>query len=501
MRKILIILILLSLGATAGAQKLIEYISGMGSRDPLCPEVWILYQDVVATHEGMRLEADSAHYDTERNSFTAFRNIVITLTDTTTIYGDRLYYDGNTRVIDIWADTVVLIDGGNRLKANHLTYERNTSTAYYNEWGHGISEDRTLDSRQGEYNSLAKVFYIYNDVHLTDSTMRLITDTLVYTTDDKIAHFRSATHIYSDSSIIYSELGDYNTDTRFASSYSASHVENQGHMINSDTLYYDEIEEYGRAYGNVKIKDTDNDITCSGRYGETNRRRRFSFVTDSAQVLFVDNGDSLYLHGDTVYLTTDTANQLATVRANYKVKVFRNDAQAMCDSAFYDAHDSTLTLYHDPVIWYEHYQCTSDTIELQHDTSGVKIVYLRTNCFAIEQVDREKFNQLKGRQGVVYFQDGSPTYADILGNAQMVYYITDEDTIGNLQLIGANVGIGTDMRIYFDTTHAASRVVTYDKPDMQTYPVLELPDDMKQLPDFRWLTARRPRSPEDVFKW
>lgn len=497
----MIILILLSLGATAGAQKLIEYTSGMGSRDPLRPEVWILYQDVVATHEGMRLEADSAHYDTERNSFTAFRNIVITLTDTTTIYGDRLYYDGNTRVIDIWADTVVLIDGGNRLKANHLTYERNTSTAYYNEWGHGISEDRTLDSRQGEYNSLAKVFYIYNDVHLTDSTMRLITDTLVYTTDDKIAHFRSATHIYSDSSIIYSELGDYNTDTRFASSYSASHVENQGHMIDSDTLYYDEIEEYGRAYGNVKIKDTDNDITCSGRYGETNRRRRFSFVTDSAQVLFVDNGDSLYLHGDTVYLTTDTANQLATVRANYKVKVFRNDAQAMCDSAFYDAHDSTLTLYHDPVIWYEHYQCTSDTIELQHDTSGVKIVYLRTNCFAVEQVDREKFNQLKGRQGVVYFQDGSPTYADIFGNAQMVYYIADEDTIGNMQLIGANVGIGTDMRIYFDTTHAASRVVTYDKPDMQTYPVLELPDDMKQLPDFRWLTARRPRSPEDVFKW
>ena len=220
----MIILILLSLGVIAEAQKLIEYTSGMGSRDPMRPEVWILYQDVVATHEGMQLDADSAHYDTERNSFTAFRNVVITLSDTTTIYGDRLYYDGNTRIIDIWADTVVLIDGGNILKANHLTYERNTSTAYYNEWGHGTSEDRTLDSRQGQYNSLAKVFYIYNDVRLADSTMNLHTDTLVYTTEDKVAHFRSATHIYSDSSTIYSELGEYNTDTRFASSYSASHV-------------------------------------------------------------------------------------------------------------------------------------------------------------------------------------------------------------------------------------------------------------------------------------
>lgn len=496
-----VLLLLLAWLPASQAQKLIEYRSGMGSRDPERTSVWILYQDVVATHEGMVLNADSAHYDTEKNSFTAFRDVVITLSDTTTIYGDKLFYDGNTRIIDIWADTVVLIDGGNVLKANHLTYERNTSTAYYNEWGHGTSEDRTLDSRQGEYNSAIKVFYIYNDVQLTDSTMRLVTDTLVYTTDDKVAHFRSATHIYSDSSMIYSELGEYNTDTRFSSSYSNSHVENQGHMIDSDTLYYDEVVEYGKAYGNVKIKDTDNDITCSGRYGETHRKRHFSFVTDSAHVLFVDNGDSLFLHGDTVYLTTDSTNHLTTVRANYKVKVFRRDVQGMCDSAFYNAVDSILTLYYDPVVWYEHYQCTADTIELHHDTSGVKIVYLRTDCFVVEQVDREKFNQMKGRQGVVYFRDGEPLYADVLSNAQMVYYITDEGPDGNPQLVGVNFGIGTDMRIYFDSTHAASRVVTYDKPDMQTYPVKDLPEELKQLQDFRWLTARRPRSPEDVYKW
>ena len=126
---IILLLSLLGVATVARSQKLIEYTSGMGSRDPQQTSVWILYQDVVATHEGMTLYADSAHYDTERNSFTAFRDIVIKLSDTTTIYGDRLFYDGNTRVIDIWADTVVLIDGGNVLKANHLTYERNTSTA------------------------------------------------------------------------------------------------------------------------------------------------------------------------------------------------------------------------------------------------------------------------------------------------------------------------------------------------------------------------------------
>lgn len=501
MKKIAIILLLLSLGAGVEAQKLIEYTSGMGSRDAENPDIWILYRGVSARHEGMTLNADSAHYNTRENSFTAYRHVEIQLSDTTFIYGNRLFYNGNTRVLDIWADTVVLIDGGTVLLANHLTYERNRATAYYKKWGHATSEDRTLDSRQGQYNSELKQFYIYNDVVLTDSTMRLVTDTLIYNTETTVAHFENATHIYSDSSTIYSELGDYNTDTRFAISYRASHVDNQGRMIDSDTLYYDEVREYGKAFGHVRIVDIENNITCTGRYGETSQTERFSFVTDSAHVLFVDGSDSLFLHADTVYVTNDSSNQLESVRAHYRVKVFRRDAQAMCDSAYYFAPDSMLTLFKEPVLWYDHYQCVADTIELLHDTAGVKRAYLRTKCFAMQQVDLDKFNQLKGLQGVVYFREGEPQYADILGNAQMVFYLTEEDSSGHVSLTGVNAGVGSDMRIYFDSTRAPVRVVTYDKPDLQVYPLDQLPEELYRLPDFKWLSARRPRSPEDVFVW
>lgn len=501
MKKILNILIFLSLGLTAGAQKLIEYTSGMGARDPENSDIWILYRHVRAVHEGMILDADSAHYNTRENSFKAFRNVTIQLSDTTFIYGQRLHYDGNTRVVDIWDDTVVFFDGGTRLLANHLTYERNRATAYYTEWGYGSSEDRNLFSRQGEYNSDLKQFYIYNDVELTDSTMRLVTDTLLYNTETSVAHFESPTFIYSDSSTIYSELGDYNTDTRFAISYLASHVDNKGRTIDSDTLFYDETREYGRARGHVVIVDSTNELTCTGRYGETSQADGFSFVTDSAHVLFVDNGDSLFLHADTVYVTNDSTNQLETVRANYHVKVYRHDAQAMCDSAFYRAPDSTLLLYKSPVLWYEHYQCVADTIELLHDSNGMRQAWLRSDCFALQQVDRDKFNQLKGRQGTVYFREGEPDYTDVEGNAQMVFYITEEDTAGRTALVGVNAGVGTSMRIYFDSTRAPVRVVTYDNPDMQTYPMGMLPAELKRLPDFKWLPERRPRKPEDVFVW
>ncbi|MBR1766264.1 MAG: hypothetical protein IJ745_04390 [Bacteroidales bacterium] len=499
-RLILTFLALWSLTATCGAQKLIEYTSGMGSRNPDNSDIWILYRGVTARHEGMTLKADSAHYNTHENRFTAFGGVTITISDTTFILGDHLFYDGNTRVADIWDDTVVLVDGSTRLLANHITYERNRATAYYTLWGHATSADRTLDSRQGEYNSDLKEFYIYGNVILADSSMRLLTDTLIYNTTTEVAHFESPTHIYTDSTHIYSELGDYNTATRFAASFRRSSVDNQGRTIDSDTLFYDEGKSYGKARGNVKIFDPENDITCTGLYGESNRQSNFSFVTKQALVTFVDKGDTLFLHADTVYVVTDDSNHLQSVRASHKVKVYRRDAQAMCDSAYYSAPDSTLRLFQNPVLWYDHYQCTADTIELLHDTSGVRHAWLRSSCFALQQVDREKFNQLKGRQGEVFFADGEPLYADIKGNAEMVYYITEDDSTGT-RLVGANVGMGSDIRIYFDTTRAPSRVVTYDKPDLKTYPVMQLPAEWHRLKDFRWLATRRPRKPQDVFVW
>jgi lipopolysaccharide export system protein LptA len=495
-----LLLLIGSLG-TGFAQKLIQYSAGMGSRDPEAPDVWILYRGVTAHHEGMTLRADSALFDTRENSFTAFGHIVITLTDTTFIYGDRLYYDGNTRIVDIWDDTVTLIDGGTCLKANHITYERDNATAYYTRWGHATSGVRRLDSREGQYNSDLKQFYIYGKVQLADTSMTLLTDTLLYNTDSEVAHFESPTYIYTDSATLYSELGDYNTGTRFAISYRSSHADQNGRSINSDTLYYDDSQSYGKAIGHVCIVDSSNNITCTGRYGETHQTYNYSFVTDSALVLFVDKEDSLYLHADTIYVTTDSSNHLQTVRANYHVKVYRHDAQAMCDSAFYSVADSLLSLYKNPVLWYEHYQCSADTIEVRHDTVGVRQAWLRSSCFALQQVDAQKYNQLKGRQGVVFFAEGDPLYADITGNAQMVFYITETDSSDHTFLVGANVGMGSGIRIYFDTARAPVRVVTFDKPDMKTYPVMQLPEEWVRMQGFQWLSHRRPRRPEEVFVW
>ena len=124
------------------------------------------------------------------------------------------------------------------LPESEKAYDRNTSTATYNNWGHTVNEDKSLVSRIGHYNSDIKTFYIYVQVVLQDSNMRLETDTLTYCTESHLAEFSSPTYIYSDSSILYSENGSYNTETRYAYSTKSSRVQNMEKILSCDTLHY-----------------------------------------------------------------------------------------------------------------------------------------------------------------------------------------------------------------------------------------------------------------------
>lgn len=487
--------------ASSWGQKLITYQSGMGTRDPNDPDIWILYNRVRAEHEGMVLFADSALLSINQNNFTAYDNVKIVLSDTTFIYGDNLFYDAESRVVDIYGDTVRFIDGATELRTAHLSFDRNTNVATYYTWGHTTSGDQSLKSREGYYNSDTKLMEIFRKVELSDSSMVLLTDTLYYNTDSKVARFVSPTHITTDSAYIYSEGGTYNTDTRYAISNEASRIRSGARVLTCDSLHYDGVAQHGDAYGHVVIVDTVNQITCLGAIGVTDQQFHFSYVTDSALVYMVDdNGDSLFMHADTIYAYNDTSNQFASIQAYYHTKVFRFDLQGMCDSAFYSVSDSLLTLTGTPVLWYQQYQCLADTIVLRHDSTGISNVWLRQNLFIAEWVDSTKFNQLKGRNGILYFNEGEPTYADVLGNAQMVYYITEEDSVGRLSLMGVNAGVSSDMRIYFKD-RKMHRLLSYVNPDMHTYPVDRLPEELCRLHGFRWFHDRRPRDRYDVFNW
>ena len=120
------------------------------------------------------------------------------------------------------------------------------------------------------------------------------------------------------------------------------------------------------------------------------------------------------------------------------------------------------------------------------------------NVMALQRIDEEHFNQVKGKYSIIHFCEGEPTYADIIGNAQMVYHLTEVQPDSSEALVGVNIGIGSDMRIYCKNREP-ERVTTKGNPDMTCYPPLQVPEDKKRLQGFDWKMAQRPRSRHQVF--
>jgi len=65
----------------------------------LRPDVQVLNGNVKFRHDDAVMSCDSAYLYQKSNSFDAFGNIKIVQGDTLFAYGDRLYYDGNTKLV------------------------------------------------------------------------------------------------------------------------------------------------------------------------------------------------------------------------------------------------------------------------------------------------------------------------------------------------------------------------------------------------------------------
>jgi lipopolysaccharide assembly outer membrane protein LptD (OstA) len=63
-----------------------------------------LISNVIFRHRNTVMYCDSAYYYASENSLEAFKNVHINQGDSVQIYGDYLYYDGNTRLARIRKD-------------------------------------------------------------------------------------------------------------------------------------------------------------------------------------------------------------------------------------------------------------------------------------------------------------------------------------------------------------------------------------------------------------
>ena len=283
-----------------------------------------------------------------------------------------------------------------------------------------------LSSFYGQYSPATKLAVFNDSVRLENENFTLYSDTLDYATDSKVATILGPSVIVSDSGTVYTSKGWYDTVSDRASLLDRSQVVSGNRILTGDSIAYDRASGFGEAFGNMSVQDTAQHVTLEGQYGFYNERTEYAFATDSARFLEYSQGDTLFLHADTMQMVTIDSTY-REVKAYYGVRFYRTDLQGVCDSMQFNTKDSVLYLYTDPIIWNEQYQLYGDTILIYLNDSTIDYAHVQQFAFAIQEIDTTAYNQLKGKDLKAYFNGQAVERIDVAGNAESIFFPLEKD--------------------------------------------------------------------------
>ncbi|MGL5958646.1 MAG: OstA-like protein, partial [Phocaeicola sp.] len=455
----------------------------------------------VFRHDSVYMYCDSACFYEAKNSLEAFSKpnpVRMVQGDTLFLYGDYLFYNGNTQITEV-RHNVKMENKTTTLLTDSLNYDRVANVGYYFDGGMLLDEENVLTSVWGQYSPDTKESVFNYDVKLVNPQFELTSDTLHYNTATKIAHIVGPSNIVSDSTHIYSELGFYNTELGQAELLNRSVLTNEGKNVVGDSLYYDQKNSYTEAFDRVVMTDSVNKNMLKGDYCYYNEITKFAYATDSAVAIDYSQGDSLFIHADTLQLHTlflDTDSMYREMRAFHKVRAFRTDVQAVADSLVFSSKDNCLTLYHDPILWNENQQLLGEYIYIYMNDSTIDWAHIHNQALSVEKLDTVNYNQVTGKDMKVYFVEGEMRQVDVIGSVRLIYYPAEEGG----GFIGMNVSETSLLKIYLEK-QKMKRMVMSPKSNGTLYPMTQIPSDKMRLESFVWFDYIRPLSKEDIFEW
>lgn len=471
----------------------LEHTNTLSFDKAVNPDAQVLVGDVCFRHDSSYMYCDSAYFFEQQNSLEAFSNVRMEQGDTLFVYGNYLFYDGNTQIAYL-RENVRMENGQVTLFTDSLNYERIPDIGYYFEGGMIVDSLNQLSSFYGQYSPATKLAIFNDSVRLENSNFTLYSDTLHYQTDSKIATILGPSIIVSDSGTIHSTRGWYNTIDNTSLLLDQSWVESGDRILMGDSIFYNRESGFGEAFGNMSLTDTAKHVTLKGEYGFFNEKTDYAFATDSARMLEYSQGDTLYLHADTLEMMT-VDSLYREIRAFYGVRFYRTDMQGVCDSMQFNTRDSVLYMYKEPVLWNEQYQMYGDTIALFMNDSTIDYAHVIQFAFAAQHLDSTYYNQLKGNDLKAYFENQAIKQIDVAGNAESIFYPLENDGVK----IGLNATKSGFLTIWIKE-NKLDKLKIWPSPVGSLTPIPDLKPEQKTLKDFYWFDYLRPKNKDDIYQ-
>jgi len=472
------------------------------------PNLQILKGSVILKHDSALMFCDSAYFNSLEMNFKAFGKIHVQsptedLQDTVELWGDSLNYSGKEKLARV-RNHVILKNDSMTLYTDNLDYNISEDIGKYVDGGRTITSKDTLVSQQGYYFANENEIFLKEKVQVFNPKYTIYSDTLKYNTKKNISYMLGPTNIVSTdttSSFIYCENGWYNANKDIAQFNKNAILVNGKQTLKGDSLYYDRKQRIGRAFNNVTATDSAQNVLLRGNVGEYHELSERSIMTKDALFIQVQKEDSLFLHADTLLsikdtLITKTDTTIFTlIKGYHRVKIFKEDFQAKCDSMVYTMLDSTIELHNEPVIWSDKNQITATFIKILTVNNAISKVYMDLNALIVSKSDTINFNQIKGKNMIAFFKNDSLNKIEVKENGALIYFGRE-----NEKLVGVNKLTCKNMTIYW-YNNEPDTIWFYENPEGTLYPPNYLTEDELKFEDFQWNEYQRPKSKKDVFIW
>lgn len=463
------------------------------------PDAQIVKGKVSFSHQGAHLTCDSAYFYQNSNSVKAFGHVHFKQGDTLSLTCDRAEYDGMMQMMHA-RNNVVLHHRRQVLRTDSLDYDRLYEMANFFEGGTLIDGKDKLVADWGEYHTKTReAKFVYN-VKLRSEKDVVTTDTLYYDVPKSKAHMVGPSKIISGGSVVHTKNGFYNTKNDQAQLFDRSTLEDKDKTITGDSLYYVKNgESYG--YGNVVYVDKKNKNSLHCNYLRYNEKTGYGFATRNPVAIDYSQKDTLWMHSDSMKIYTfhiNTDSVYRKVHAFHKVRVYRTDVQAVCDSLVFNSKDSCMTMYKDPIVWNSNRQLLGEVIKAYMNDSTIRMAHVIGQALSIDEMpDSVHFNQVTSKEMKAHFENGQARMGESIGNVQTIYYLTnDKDS----SIVGLNYMETDTMRMYLSPERQLQKIWA-NKSVGTFYPITQVPPSKVKLPNFAWFDDIRPKDKNDIFVW
>ncbi len=193
-------------------------------------------------------------------------------------------------------------------------------------------------------------------------------------------------------------------------------------------------------------------------------------------------------------LRADSAYRV--VKAFRGVRIYRSDAQAVCDSLVTNSVDSIVHLYISPVMWNNQNQIAATTVDLYSKNQQLTRAEFLGDPIMVAEIDTTYYNQVAGKKMIAMFKDNEIYRNDVDGNVQTIYFQQQEG--GSLKITEMIYLESASASFYIEKRELVGMTYRNDTP-FKLYPLDLIPADQPlKLKNFKWVPSLRP-SRESVF--